>query len=48
MIEDIQDRLHGYKDLGFDRVILGPAASDADELNRQMDLITEHLFPELS
>lgn len=47
-IEDIQDRLHGYEDLGFDQVILGPAASDADELDRQMDLITEHLLPDFS
>ena len=46
--EEILERLDGYDDLGFDQVILGPAANDPEQLSRQMDLVRDHLLPEFA
>lgn len=44
-IEEIKERLKGYERLGFDEVILGPAAHDDQDLSQQMDLVSDHLLP---
>lgn len=43
-IEDIQDRLQGYKDAGFDQVIAGPVVNDPAALDEQMDLLIDHVL----
>jgi alkanesulfonate monooxygenase SsuD/methylene tetrahydromethanopterin reductase-like flavin-dependent oxidoreductase (luciferase family) len=42
--DDIQTRLEAYEDVGFDQVIAGPAAHTAEDLDTQMDRITEHVL----
>lgn len=42
--EDIRARLDAYAEIGFDQVIAGPAAHDADDLTEQMDRIVEHVL----
>lgn len=41
---DIDARLEAYADAGFDQVIAGPAAHEADDLADQMDLLVEHVL----
>lgn len=45
-VGDIQDRLAAYEDAGFDQVIAGPAAHEAEDLDAQMDLLVEHVLDE--
>lgn len=47
-IDEITDRLHEYEQLGFDQVILNPAAYTGSEIDRQLDLWNEHLRPTFS
>lgn len=44
-IEDIRENLAEYERLGFDEVILHPVAREPTELDRQLDLIQDHLHP---
>ena len=42
--DDIQSRLRAYEKAGFDQVVAGPAAHGTDDLETQMERITEHVL----
>lgn len=45
-VDEIIERLHEYESLGFDEVILSPAAYEPGDVDRQLDLWYDHLLPE--
>lgn len=47
-VEEVVERLESYRDIGFDEVIVGPAAHDPDDLDRQMDLLRDEVLPDIS
>lgn len=44
-VEEIQEKLAAYEREGFDQVILHPVASEASEVDRQLDLWRDWLLP---
>ncbi len=45
-LDDVQRRLEAYEEAGFDQVIAGPAAHEPDDLDEQMELLTEYVLDE--
>lgn len=45
-IDEIRTTMQDYQATGFDEAILAPATHDPDQLDRQMDLLTEYLVAE--
>lgn len=45
-VEEIQEKIARYAELGIDEVILGPATNDPAELHRQLELWDKHLLSE--
>lgn len=43
-VEDINGQIETYEEIGFDEVIVGPAAHDPATLDEQMDLLTDRVL----
>lgn len=44
-IDEVVERLQAYEEIGFEKAIAGPAASDPDTLDRQLDLLVDRVLP---
>lgn len=44
-IDEVVERLQAYEEIGFEKAIAGPAASDPKTLDRQLDLLVNRVLP---
>jgi alkanesulfonate monooxygenase SsuD/methylene tetrahydromethanopterin reductase-like flavin-dependent oxidoreductase (luciferase family) len=40
-VEEVRDQLRSYRDAGYDRLIVGPAISDPNEVEKQVEYYAE-------
>lgn len=45
-VAEIREQLERYERAGFDQLVLGPVANTPAELDRQLELWADHLFPD--